>query len=184
MKLLPSLVPPSTQPLKAELPKGSYAVLCTPRLEGSDEELLFPLELEMRVEVVRLWLVMLEAVSWQGSATNSDRGFSVPTMQTVPVGSCPRAGEVPSSAVLALGFYWIAVCRGGHFVSQPFTKVYSVLGIPTNADGEESSDYFWDTQGEQLSKKRNCRSDEFPDNVTWCSVCCRILLRLVWRYFL
>lgn len=66
-----------TQPLKAELPKGSGAVLRTPKLQGN-EELLFPLELETRVEVVSLWLVMLEVASWQGSAMVSVRGVIGP----------------------------------------------------------------------------------------------------------
>ena len=92
------------QPLKAELPKGSDAVLRTPKLQGS-EELLFPLELETRVEVVPLWLVMLKAASWQGSATVSVRGvLSAPTTQPVPVGLCLRPGKMPFSTVLALGF--------------------------------------------------------------------------------
>lgn len=37
-------------------------------------------------------------------------------------------------------------------------------------DREESSGYFWDTPGEQLAKKRKSRRDEFPENVTQCSV--------------
>lgn len=48
-EMLPSLVPLSTQLLKAELPMDSDVMLHTPKLEGS-EELWFLLELETRVE--------------------------------------------------------------------------------------------------------------------------------------
>lgn len=65
------------QPLKGELPKGSDAVLHTPKLQGS-EELSFPLELQTRVEAVPLWLVMLKATSWQRSAMVSVRGVIGP----------------------------------------------------------------------------------------------------------
>lgn len=55
------------------------------------------------------------------SAMVSVRGVSG-TMQLVPVTLCLRPEKMSFSTELSLGFLWVAVYRGSHFISQPFTK--------------------------------------------------------------
>ena len=89
--------------MKAELPKGSGAVLRTPKLEGS-EELSFPLEQKMRVEAVPLWLVMLTVASWQGSAMVVVRGVTGLHHASGSRWLVPETWKEPFSTVLTLGF--------------------------------------------------------------------------------